>query len=100
MVGKVRDENSRVINFSTVSNAVPSFTCKLTLPAAGQGAITSPWSPTRDLIAFTSDVDGDFEIYTIHSDGSELKRLTHLLTDEPFEKGTPTWAPRSVNARD
>jgi len=105
------------------------------------------WSPTDDVIAFTADIDGDYEIYSIRPDGSELKRLTrspgndahnawspdgqwiaftsarggfkdeavlhpanpqpygeifvmradgseaHALTDEPFEKGTPNWAP-------
>jgi Tol biopolymer transport system component len=117
---------------------------------AGQAHYNFPsWSPTQDLIAFTSDMDGngDFELYTIQSDGSALKRLTNspgndahsswspdgqwiaftsarggfkdeaalhpvnpqpygeicvmradgsdvrVLTDEPYEKGTPTWMP-------
>ena len=33
------------------------------------------WSPTGDRIAFTSDRDGDYEIYSIRSDGADLKRL-------------------------
>ena len=106
------------------------------------------WSPVSDVIAFTSNVDdGDYEIHTIHADGTALTRLTHapgndahsawspdgqwiafasarggfkdeaalhpvnpqpygeicvmradgsdvrMLTDEPFEKGTPSWMP-------
>jgi Tol biopolymer transport system component len=35
------------------------------------------WSPTGDLIEFTSFRDGDFEIYTIKPDGSGVQRLTH-----------------------
>jgi hypothetical protein len=35
------------------------------------------WSPKGYLIAFTSFRDGDFEIYTIRSDGAGIKRLTH-----------------------
>ncbi len=34
------------------------------------------WSPTRDLIAFTADIDGDYEIYSIRPDGTDLRRLT------------------------
>ena len=34
-------------------------------------------SPAQDRIAFTSDRDGDYEIYTIRSNGTDLKRLTH-----------------------
>jgi Tol biopolymer transport system component len=35
------------------------------------------WSPVGDLIAFTSYVDGDYEICTIKPDGTGEKRLTH-----------------------
>ena len=36
------------------------------------------WSPTSDLIMFTSDRDGDFELYTIRPDGTDRKRLTNI----------------------
>jgi len=36
------------------------------------------WSPKEDVIMFTSDRDGDFELYTIRSDGTRLRRLTHV----------------------
>ena len=36
------------------------------------------WSPTSDLILFTSDRDGDFELYTIRQDGTQLRRLTNV----------------------
>ena len=36
------------------------------------------WSPKGDTIMFTSDRDGDFELYTIHPDGSGLRRLTNV----------------------
>jgi Tol biopolymer transport system component len=35
------------------------------------------WSPKGDVIMFTSDRDGDFELYTIRPDGSGLRRLTN-----------------------
>ena len=35
------------------------------------------WSPKGDLIMFTSNRDGDYELYTIRPDGTRLKRLTN-----------------------
>lgn len=35
------------------------------------------WSPDGERIAFYSNKDGNFEIYTIKPDGSNLRRLTH-----------------------
>ena len=34
------------------------------------------WSPRGDLIMFSRQADGDYEIYTIKPDGSDVKRLT------------------------
>ena len=36
------------------------------------------WSPRGDQIMFTSDRDGDFELYTIRPDGTGLRRLTNV----------------------
>jgi Tol biopolymer transport system component len=47
------------------------------------------WSPRGDRIAFTSDRDGDYEIYTIKPDSTGARRLT----DDQFEDGTPSWLP-------
>ena len=35
------------------------------------------WSPASDLIMYTSDRDGDFELYTIRPDGTDRRRLTN-----------------------
>jgi TolB protein len=42
----------------------------------------SVWSPRGDLIAFSRLVDGAFQVFTIHPDGRDLKRLTHTHSDE------------------
>ena len=47
------------------------------------------WSPTGDLIAFTSFRDGDYEIYTIKPDGTNLKRLTN----SPGNEAHNSWSP-------
>jgi Tol biopolymer transport system component len=47
------------------------------------------WSPRGDLIMFSRQADGDYEIYTIKPDGSGVKRLT-------FSKGNDAhmgWSP-------
>ena len=47
------------------------------------------WSPAGDLIAFTSFRDGDYEIYTIKSDGTQLRRLTNM----PGNDAHNSWSP-------
>jgi Tol biopolymer transport system component len=47
------------------------------------------WSPTEDLIAFTTYQDGDYEICAIKSDGTGFKRLTH----SPGNDAHCAWSP-------
>jgi Tol biopolymer transport system component len=47
------------------------------------------WSPDGALLAFSSDVDGDFDLYIVDADGSNLSRLTNLSGDEHV----PSWSP-------
>jgi TolB protein len=47
------------------------------------------WSPKGDRIAFTTDCDGVYEIYSIRPDGSELRRLTR----SPGNDGHLSWSP-------
>ena len=47
------------------------------------------WSPDGSRIVFYSNRDGNFEIYTIHPDGTNLTRLTHSDAGD----GEMTWSP-------
>jgi TolB protein len=47
------------------------------------------WSPKGDRIVFTSNRDGDFEIYTIKVDGTDLQRLTR----SPGNDAHTAWSP-------
>ncbi len=47
------------------------------------------WSPDGQQIAFTSDRDGDSEIYVMNADGSNV----HQLTDNTGYDGSPRWSP-------
>jgi Tol biopolymer transport system component len=40
------------------------------------------WSPKGDVIMFTTDRDGDFELYTIHPDGSATRRITNVAGND------------------
>ena len=57
------------------------------VPAAGgpRVALTGPdyysnfpqWSPDGERIMFTSNLGGDFDLYTVRPDGTDLRKLTH-----------------------
>lgn len=47
------------------------------------------WSPRGNLIVFTRRVDGSFNIFTIHPDGSGLTQLTHTRANDAHA----TWSP-------
>jgi Tol biopolymer transport system component len=65
-------------------------TRKLTVLTTGAGHENFPsWSPKGDRIAFTSDRDGNYEIYTIAPDGTGLRRLTN----SPGNDAHNAWSP-------
>ena len=47
------------------------------------------WSPDGSQIAFSSNRDGNLEIYVMNSDGSDPRRLT----DHADRDGEPSWSP-------
>jgi Tol biopolymer transport system component len=54
-----------------------------------EGATSTAGVPPSGKIAFTSDRDGDREIYVMNADGSDVARLT----DNPGPDITPAWSP-------
>lgn len=46
-----------------------------------QGGTTDAFSANARMIAFTSDRDGNNEIYIMNADGSEQKRITDEITE-------------------
>lgn len=47
------------------------------------------WSPDGERIAFVSNRSGNFELFTMNADGSDLRQLT----DTPEDETTPEWSP-------
>ena len=62
---------------------------QLTFNGAGINDAWPRWSPNGKQIVFHSNVDGNFEIYLINSDGSDLTRVT----DYPGIDQFPEWSP-------
>ncbi|HYI44460.1 MAG TPA: Ig-like domain repeat protein [Actinomycetota bacterium] len=59
------------------------------LSAGGSNDTHPVYSGNGSKIAFTSDLDGNEEIYTMNSDGSGLSRLTNNAASDDF----PAWTP-------
>ncbi len=51
--------------------------------------VAPAWSRDGAMIAFASDVDGDFDVYIVRADGSDLTRITN----EPGDESSPSWSP-------
>ena len=47
------------------------------------------WSPVSEEIAYMTNLDGNWDIYTVKSDGDHIQRLT----DNPANDGLPAWSP-------
>lgn len=73
------------------------MTCGIVIIGGEEGtpkAITTETADTAPAaydgkIAFMSKRDGNWEVYLVNADGSDLKRLT----DNPANDGLPTWSP-------
>src|SRR6266508_327785 len=64
----------------------------LTTEVASDRILGVSWSPDGTRLAFASCRDQNYEIYTVHIDGSHLIRLTNNLAFD----GEPTWSPDST----
>ena len=51
------------------------------------------WAPDGQSIAFTSDRNGNDEIYVMDANGGNLRRLTH----DSSKDGHPSWSPDGRN---
>lgn len=48
------------------------------------------WSPSSEMIALHTTIDGNFELYQLRFDGTELTRLTNSST---YDESCPDWSP-------
>lgn len=95
--GRVRLTAGAAVVVTLLVAAVPAAGCgrqTAATPAAAQepeaASNSGPaWSPDGRHIAFTSDRDGNNEIYVIGADGSGRTRLTRNQASDVF----PAWSP-------
>lgn len=72
---------------------VPSCTLKrvsiVSLPELPANAIHPVWSPDGHTLAFESDLNGNWDIFTVALDGSDLRQITHGVDNERFASWNP-----------
>lgn len=76
-------DGTGVVDLSSVSVPVPPVRNRVfcdRLPV---------WSPDGSKVAFVSDRDGNWEIYSMNADGTGVRRLT----DSPGADSAPCWSP-------
>jgi Tol biopolymer transport system component len=54
-------------------------------------SLVPSWSPDGSRVAFTSDADGNHEIFTMKSDGTDVRQLT--FTQPPIQHAGPKYSP-------
>ena len=86
VVFRLQDEHGKGLRIVDVQ------TGRITVLTDGNGNHDNfpAWSPKGDEITFSSDrEDGDWEIYTMHPDGTGVRRITHI----PGNDAHSSWSP-------
>jgi Ca2+-binding RTX toxin-like protein len=85
------------VGSSDLFSALPDGSEEINLTQTeGPSEIEPAWSPDGSRIAFSSDRDGHYEIYTMAADGTDVQQVTFVPQGESWEYNQsfePTWSP-------
>jgi Tol biopolymer transport system component len=87
-----RDEHVEANNIF-VMNADGSDQVQLTFEADHLTSFQPSWSPDGAQLAFTSDREGDWEIYTMDADGFDQTNITGPNQSLSYDDKNPDWSP-------
>jgi Tol biopolymer transport system component len=76
-----------------VMNADGSDQVRLTFEPDHLSSVQPSWSPDGARLAFASDREGDWEIFTMNPDGSVQANITGPNQARPFDDKNPDWSP-------
>src|SRR6478735_7502945 len=80
-----------------IFSANPDGSDEVNLTQTDRGREMDPtWSPDGSRIAFASNRDGNFDIYTMAADGSDVQQVSFVSAGESWEyiqSFEPTWSP-------
>ena len=80
-----------------IFSALPDGTDEINLTQTEAWEEIEPaWSPDGTRLAFSSDRDGNYEIYTMAADGTDVRQVTFVAEAGPGEfvqSFEPTWSP-------
>jgi Tol biopolymer transport system component len=91
--GRGGSEGHLFANNVFVMNADGSDQVKLTFEPDHLFSVQPSWSPDGTKLAFSSDREGDWEIFTMNPDGSEQTNVTGPNQDLPYDDRRPDWSP-------
>lgn len=91
------DPNGLPANSIDIFTANPDGTDEVNLTANDAVLDIDPaWSPDGTRLAFSSNRDGNFDLYTMAADGSDVQQVTfteEVSFNDPQNSWEPTWSP-------
>jgi dipeptidyl aminopeptidase/acylaminoacyl peptidase len=82
---------------SDIFTSLPDGSDEINVTQTDRGNEIDPsWSPDGSRLAFSSNRDGNYDIYTVAADGTDLRQVTFTEQPEPWmfvNSYEPTWSP-------